>query len=218
MYEAGCVLYAAGLVPMVVDMMWLSASGLGCAPATLSFTRRIVKAKLWGQTKRPEIRRVEAQFLRMARQSPDSNVLLVDGERHVSQGNTQSAMHAFQRALELDTPGFEWKPACQLALALIYSGLGRRQQAIGLLEAVVDLDIPAAHLHLGKMLRSKDRDKAEHHLQRAAMGASHEACAYLAEIAWEKSLETSVPKQQESWQSWAAEWSNIAKDLPRKQT
>ncbi|ODA79653.1 hypothetical protein RJ55_05247 [Drechmeria coniospora] len=184
--------------------MWASASELGHRPATLSLARQLIRSGAFGRM--PQLRKVEARFKQMVSTGKDPDALTAEGELLFEQGSFDAAVTTLRRALRLATGSFEWKAYCRLCLGKSLLKLGKREEALKVFEALSESGFAEAHMEIGMMLRSEDRDKATRHLYAAACGGRQHLFSHLSEMA----LEEADGRSPEDSQRWAVEWSRLA--------
>lgn len=189
--------------------LWASASEAGYRPSTLSLARHLARSGAYGRI--AQLRKVEARFKQLVSTTRDPDALTVEGELQYEQGNYEAAIRALQRALQVGTAGFEWKPYCQLCMAKAFVKTSRQDEARAILESLSEIGLIEADIELGKLLRVSDRDAAERHLFAAASGGRGDMFSLLSEIALEKAAESGDDKTpKEESLRWAKEWSKLA--------
>ncbi|RFU72557.1 tetratricopeptide repeat [Trichoderma arundinaceum] len=189
--------------------LWASASEAGYRPSTLSLARHLARSGAYGRI--AQLRKVEARFKQLVSTARDPDALTVEGELQYEQGNYEAAIRALQRALQVGSPGFEWKPYCQLCMGKAFVKTNKHDEARAIFESLSEIGLIEADIELGKLLRVSDRDAAERHLFAAASSGRGDMFSLLSEIALEKAAESGTDKtSKEESLRWAKEWSKLA--------
>ncbi|UNI14305.1 hypothetical protein JDV02_000947 [Purpureocillium takamizusanense] len=188
--------------------LWSSASALGHRAATLSLARQLIRSGSFARM--PQLRPVEERFRRLvdgAAAANDADALTAQGELLFEQGRFEPAAATLRRALQVGSAGaggFEWRLHCEFCHGKALLKLGRRDEAMSILEALAAAGFAEADVELGQLLRGTDREAAEQHFYAAACNGRRDMFSHLSEMALEQ--EGSV----EDRRRWALEWSRLA--------
>lgn len=188
--------------------MWKSASDMGHRPSTLSLARFLIRSKSWGKLE--PLRRVETRFKQLVAEGKDPNALTAEGESLYENGQYDAAVKIMQRALQLDSSGFEWKHYCQVCLGKALTKLDRQLEAQHAFEGALESGSIEANGELGQLSRQSDLGLAQRYLYRAAMDGDSEMFRHLSEIRVEEQAVANDDKTRREHQLWAMEWSRLA--------
>ncbi|CAM1505496.1 Fc.00g111330.m01.CDS01 [Cosmosporella sp. VM-42] len=212
MHEIACILHhipgGVKTAQAFSVAMWASASDMGHRPSTISLARMLIGGGAWG--KMSQLNKIQTRFKQLVSEGRDSNVLTAEGELLYKEGKYDAAAKTLQRALRIDSPGFEWKPHCQLCLGKAFTKLQKHAEANDAFQASIESGALDADGELGQMFRSSDPEAAAQHLYTAATHGRPEFFRHLSEISLEDQADTADEKSRQSHQRWAMEWSKLA--------